>query len=334
MTSSPPSHTRARTWLGAALRLGASGLILALLFHFLPFEQLLEAVERVPLGLWLTALGGYLAAHAIGVLKWRLMINLAGAELSFLQAAQCYFTGLCATLFLPSIVGGDVVRLGLALRLARNRAGAVLGSVFDRLLDLTALVGVAAAGAIWLHSSLNAQSRKIFWMVAGGVTLVLVALLTVLTFVPSRRFPYRMRRHFARLRQAARSISRQPQYVALALGLGVTVQIGFVLLTAAIAAGCGLHVPLRAWLFAWPLAKLSALLPVTQGGIGVREVALAALVAPFGAAPVLTVAVGLVWEAIILAGGLLAGLASFVLSRAFAPGNVTAASVSSAPAEE
>ncbi|PYU09947.1 MAG: TIGR00374 family protein, partial [Acidobacteria bacterium] len=56
--------------------------------------------------------------------------------------------------------------------------------------------------------------------------------------------------------------------------------------------------PLRAWLFAWPLAKLSALLPVTQGGIGVREVALAALAAPFGAAPVLTVAVGLVWEAI------------------------------------
>src|SRR2546425_13313483 len=92
--------------------------------------------------------------------------------------------------------------------------------------------------------------------------------------------------------------------------------------------------PLRAWLFAWPLAKLSALLPVTQGGIGVREVALAALAAPFGAAPVLTVAVGLVWEAIIFAGGLLAGVASFVLARAVAPGNVTAASVSSAPAED
>src|SRR2546422_3892717 len=94
------------------------------------------------------------------------------------------------------------------------------------------------------------------------------------------------------------------------------------------------HVPLRAWLFAWPLAKISALLPVTQGGIGVREVALAALVAPFGAAPVLTVAVGLVWEAIIVAGGLLAGLASFVLARASAAASVTAASVSSAPAED
>src|SRR2546426_8605836 len=219
MTSSPPSHTRARTWLGAALRLGASGLILALLFHSLPFEQLLEAVERVPLALWLTALGGYLAAHAIGVLQWRLMINLAGAELSFLQAAQGYVLVLCATLFLPSIVGGDVVRLGLALRLARNRAGAVLGSVFDRLLDLTALVGVAAAGAIWLHSSLNAQSRKIFWMVAGGGTLVLVGLLTVLTFFSSRRVSFWNRRQFARRGPAGRAILGQAYYVGLGVGV-------------------------------------------------------------------------------------------------------------------
>jgi uncharacterized membrane protein YbhN (UPF0104 family) len=67
--------------------------------------------------------------------------------------------------------------------------------------------------------------------------------------------------------------------------------------------------------FAWPLAKLSALLPVTQGGIGVREAALAALLAPFGAPAVLTVAVGLAWEAIIISGGLIAGLVSFLLGQ-------------------
>jgi len=111
----------------------------------------------------------------------------------------------------------------------------------------------------------------------------------------------------------------QPAYVLLALSLGVALQTSFVLLTVVIAAGCGLHLPLRVWLFAWPLAKLAALLPVTQGGIGVREVALAALAAPFGAAPVLTVAVGLVWEGIIIAGCLLAGLASFLLGRYAVP---------------
>jgi uncharacterized membrane protein YbhN (UPF0104 family) len=87
-----------------------------------------------------------------------------------------------------------------------------------------------------------------------------------------------------------------------------------------------LHLPLRVWVLAWPLAKLAALLPITQGGIGVREAALVALVAPFGGAPALTMATGLVWEAIILAGGLIAGLASYLLGRTSAAGSLPPAS--------
>jgi len=313
------SSRQLRSWLGAALRLGGSALILALLFHFLPLGVLWAALRRVPPWLWLFVLGCYAGVHVVGVLKWRLVVNLAGAGLSLGQSARCYFGGLFATLFLPSIVGGDVVRLGLALRLARNPSGALLGSIVDRILDLAALTGVAALGAFLSPRALDPESRRIFWMVAAAVVLAAVASLAVLALVPSRRFSYSMRRRFVRLRQAARSMWHQPAYVLLALSLGVALQTSFVLLTVVIAAGCGLHLPLRVWLFAWPLAKLAALLPVTQGGIGVREVALAALAAPFGAAPVLTVAVGLVWEGIIIAGCLLAGLASFLLGRYAVP---------------
>jgi uncharacterized membrane protein YbhN (UPF0104 family) len=75
---------------------------------------------------------------------------------------------------------------------------------------------------------------------------------------------------------------------------------------------------MRVWLFVWPLAKLSALLPISQGGIGVREAALVALLAPFGAPPVLTLVVGLIWETIIVATGLIGGILSLVL-RSKAP---------------
>jgi len=71
------------------------------------------------------------------------------------------------------------------------------------------------------------------------------------------------------------------------------------------------------WLFAWPLAKLAALLPLTQGGMGVREAVLVALLLPFGAASSLTLAAGLIWEGIIIAGGLISGLVAFSLRRIF-----------------
>jgi len=325
-----------------ALRLGGSVLVLGLLFYFLPFEELRAAVRRVPLGLWLVVLAGYLCAHCVAVVKWRLMVNLAGAQINLRQAARCYFAGLFGTLFLPSIVGGDVVRLGLAMRAARNRAGAVLGSLLDRMLDITALAIVAAMGAVRLHRSLDESGRKIFGLLVACGVLVALTVLAVVVLVPARRFSFRIRRRLARLRHAARSIWRQPQYVGLALGLGVAVQTSFALLASVIGHACGLHQPPRVWLFAWPLAKLSALLPLTQGGIGVREVALAGLLKPFGTPPVLTVAVGLVWEAVIFAAGLIAGLAVLLLGRSRRAGpalvrarpRVSSMRVSSAPAEE
>jgi len=306
-------------WLGPTLRVAGGLLVLGLLLRFLPVERLGAALSRVRLTLWLLVLFGYLSAHLIGVLKWRLMVNLAGARITHAQAARCYFAGLFSTLFLPSIVGGDVVRLGLAMRFARNRLGALLGSLLDRMLDVAALASVAGLGALLVPGALNAEHRIVFRWIAGAAAAAMIAVTAAAVLIPARRLSYRMRRRLVRLRQAGRSTARQPWRVVLAFALGIVVQTSFVALTAVIARGCGLDMPLHIWLFAWPLAKLAALVPITQGGIGVRELALAALLAPFGAAPALTVAVGLVWEAVILSGGLLAGLISFLLGRSFAP---------------
>jgi uncharacterized membrane protein YbhN (UPF0104 family) len=72
--------------------------------------------------------------------------------------------------------------------------------------------------------------------------------------------------------------------------------------------------PLWAWFFAWPLAKIVSMLPVSLGGLGVREAALVSLLVPFGADAASVVAAGLAFEAVIIGGGLLSGLISLVLS--------------------
>jgi len=318
-----------RSWRRAALRVGGSVATLAVLFAILPVGELWAAMRRVPLALWFLVMAGYLSAQVIGVIKWRLMVNLAGAGLGFAQAARCHFAGLFGNIFLPSIVGGDVIRAGLALRLGRNKPGVLLGSLLDRILDVAALAGVAACGALLLPGALDPRGRKIFWAIAASFAVGAVASLALLAALPRRRLSYRWRRRMVRLRQAARSMSRQPQYVLLALSFGLVIQTSLVVLMAQIGAACGLDVLLRVWLFAYPLAKLSALLPVTQGGIGVREAALAALLAPFGAPVVLTVAVGLVWEAVIITSGLLAGLLSLLVGRFTAAGPIASAEISS-----
>src|ERR1700733_10106842 len=308
-----PERTRrsARGWTIIALRWIAALVVLGVLLHFLPLAAVRSSIARVPPHYFLAALLGYLLAHALGVLKWRMVVNAAGAQLDFATSLQCYLGGLFGTLFLPSIVGGDVISLAVGLRRSPRPAAVLAGNVVDRFLDVTAQAGLVLLGLALLPGSvpenLQATAHKALLVsIAGIVVLVALSILLHRALLQGRSI--RFRRQLARLRHALRRVSRRPYMLLFGWLAGTFIQATFLILTARLAVACGLVLPLRVWLFAWPLAKLAAVLPLTQGGIGVREAALVALLAPFGAAGHLVLAAGLAWEGVIVAGGVIAGL--------------------------
>ena len=318
MMKSEPARRTARDWTFIALRWIAAFIVLGALLHFLPLKMVRSAIARVPPIYFFAALLGYLLAHTVGVLKWRMVVNAAGAQLDFATSLQCYGGGLFGTLFLPSIVGGDVIRLAVGLRRSPRPAAVITGNVVDRFIDVTAQGGLVATGLALLpgslpHSLQSIATRTLLAAVAIGVALLLVVFFLRGVFLRGRSI--RFRRRLARLRHALRSVSARPHILFAGWLAGTAIQSTFLLLTAWLASACGLQLPLRVWLFAWPLAKLAALLPLTQGGIGVREAALVALLAPFGAAGTLVLAAGLVWEGVTVTGGIVAGLSAFVASR-------------------
>jgi len=311
-------RNKSRAWFITILRWVAALIVLGILFHFLPVAPLRAALKRVPPLRFLIVLALYLCAHAAGILKWRMVVNAAGSHLDGSTSAQCYLGGLFGTLFLPSIIGGDVVRLAVGLRRSPRPAAVLAGNVVDRCLDVAAQATLVLAGVLLLPGSLPPQfaslARKLLlvcFAVAAATLLLLVLLWKPLFGGRSLRFL----RRIARFRHAFRSVRRAPQILIFGWLLGVLIQGTFILLNALLAISCGLFLPFRVWLFAWPLAKLAALLPLTQGGMGIREAVLVALLLPFGAPSSLTLASGLIWEGIIIAGGLLSGLTALVLQK-------------------
>ena len=304
-----------KKWLIAVLRLAASATVLTLLFLLLPRASLWAAIKRVSPAAWLMTLAAYLLLHLLGVTKWRMMVNLAGGGLTFAAAVRCYYAGLFGSVYLPSIIGGDVVRAGLALRQAKSKVGLLLGSLADRIQDLLALAVVAGIGALLLPRQLDPQSRRIFWFLALAFLAGILGLLGLMAVLPARRFPFRLRRKIAEIRQGIRAGLRRPQIMLLSLCFGIVLQIGLTMLNSFLADACGLHIARTVWLFVWPLSKIAAMMPVSQGGIGVREATLVALLRPFGAPPALAFAAGLVFQTILIGGGLLSGLFAMVLGR-------------------
>jgi glycosyltransferase 2 family protein len=312
----PAAATPRFRWRKAALRLGASALVLAVLVALLNQGELWEHLRRFARehpGAWALALAGFLGLHAVGALKWRLFLRLAGARIGVLDALRFYGLGLFANLCLPSLIGGDVLRAGLALGVAREKDAVVLGSLVDRLADLVALGclvivgGLASSGA---HAELLASDVRgggalgaFFAVLALGVVGAAILLRTAVI----RRMPLAVARHLLGVRRALAAARSRPARAAAAFSLCLAVQTGFVLVNAGLGRAVGIDLGLDLWLLLWPLAKIAAMLPISLGGLGVREAAFAVLTAPYGVEGEAAVAQSLVWQSVLVSGGLLAG---------------------------
>jgi len=312
--SEPSSREQARRSL--LIRWAAGLGVLALMALVLPFGELTAAIGRVPASTWALSLPAYLALHLVGAAKWRLLLGAAGSGLPLVGAVRCHYYGLFGGTFLPSIVGGEVFRVGLALRLARVPEGVLVGTAAERILDIVSLGIITGVGVILLPRALDGPAADVLTALiicgAAGL-LVLFCCLPLL-----KRAPRRVKRLLVRIRRPLQTMGAHPLQLAAALTLAIGMQALLVLLNVYLGRACGLDLPYEVWLFAWPLAKLSALVPLTQGGLGVREGALAVLLAPLGVSATSAVAAGLAFRAVILIGGLAAGAIGFLL-RYFTP---------------
>src|SRR5882672_4086066 len=172
------TENRNRGRLLIALRWLAAAAVIGVLLRFLPLHLLAEAFRRVPVATFVAIVLGYLCAHAVGIAKWRMVVNAAGAQLDFRTSAQCYAGGLFGTLFLPSIIGGDVVRMAVGLRRSPRPAAVLAGNVVDRFLDVMAQATLVAIGVILLPGSVPEQFRAI----AHNIFLIFGALFVALIF--------------------------------------------------------------------------------------------------------------------------------------------------------
>ena len=303
--------------LGPGPKLLISLGILSLLFVLLPWEQVRDAIGRVSPALWAGVLLGFIAGHLIGVLKFRMMVNTSRKRAPFppVDALRCYAAGLFANLYLPSIVGGDVLRALLAGRVIGRTEAAIFAGLADRAIDVLALGLLIGVGGLLTGRELAGWSVPLLLLLAlAGVALGLFAVALVLRR-PLRVWPAKVRGRIARSLVALRRLARRPATALGVLALSLTIQSLFVLLNAWIGWALDVRVGLGVWFLVWPLAKVAGMLPISLNGLGVRDATLAALLVPLGVPIARGVVTSLVWQTVVLAGGLLGGLTWWLRGR-------------------
>ena len=293
-----------RKW---AIRAGGSAVALSLIFWFLPKEAIFEGFSRLSWPLFLSVLMAFLLCHVVTASKWWLLMDRA---IPLATALRAHFAGLAANLCLPGAAGGDAVRAAMAHVSLKDGPKVAAAAIGDRLIDLVGLACLTLTGLLLLQG--GGASTALAVIIAGIVFAAAVAGLFVFPRVARgiwARWPDLPARDLAfRVADAFAALGRKPGLLLFTLALSAGVQAVLILLSIRLAEAVGVHVATAAWFFAWPLAKIIATLPLSLGGLGVRESSLAALLVPFGAAAPAVIASGLAWQGILYLAGALGAL--------------------------
>lgn len=282
--STPPSSRHRWLWVG--VRLGVAALLLYVAGRQVSWDALLRHLGGADLAL--VGVATLYALAAVALRAWRLALLLAVSE-----SAGTYGDALRATLMAASarlVLPGKLGDLLRAFWLPDVSRSAALGAVaLDVTLEASAALLLAVPGlAIWLGPLAGAAA------VLAAVALVLAArrpgpLLRSLARLPGLGL---LRGRSVASEEALRRLGLGRFCAAFAVGgaaLGLRVGVLYVLLVA-----LGVSVPALA-LIGLPLVVLVEGVPVTVGGLGVREWVGLALLVPLGvgAAPALGALLGL-----------------------------------------
>ena len=315
-SSGTTNPSKLRGWVARA---GLSGIILALIFSFLPLSDVLATARRIDASLWFASLAIFWVGHVISAAKWQLLSD-SGA--GFGAVLRAHFGGLVANLCLPGVAGGDVVRAALLFPRVRDRTRLALGSLADRVIDSLGLL-ILALGGLVLTLQQFASGRTLLFGIVALLVLAAVSAIICISLYPVilRRLQQGGRLHkiAQKIGAGVAELLRNPRALLLCLALSMAVQSAFIGVNIALAQAAGVAVPIAAWFFAWPLSKIIASLPLSLAGLGVREASLAGFLAPLGAAPASVIATGLLWQTILFATGLIGGAILVVSGTRLAP---------------
>ncbi len=307
---------RAKTALKAIATVG----ILALVLRKVPLADLGAVLGRIG-ALEIALLVAITVAQvSVGVVRWwRLFVRLEERP-SFLALYGDVLVGLTYNMFLPTTVGGDVIRAIRARRRVARASRAWSTSLFERIAGLLAL---AATAAIAATVGLGAESRlpTSIRLVAAAIALVLL-LVFFFASTPFRILVGLVERRLPAAADDVRGIAHDlegPLSTAgartEALGWSILYQalgVAFVLLGARALGAPGHDLAI---LVGVPIVHVLSMVPVTIGGLGLREGLFVAILGPLGVPAPVALGLAAQW----LASSLLFAVAGAVVALAGAP---------------
>lgn len=298
-------------------QLTLSLLLLVGLLWAVGVEEVIATLTRIQWNWYLLAFGLFVVNVVIRAYRWYVLLRVLNDRPSFAHLVYLYFLGFFANIFIPSSMGGDIVKV-LSLRSSHGKGTEALSSVvMERLTGLlgSAIIALLALGWNSLSHTVDIELPPVLWTavlllnvsIPAGVILLRWTdfwgfLLRYLPVV--RRIP-----KYEKLENLVNTVQRYP-WVSLGQALLVTLPftISLVLMQYAVAQAFGVDLPLTVFAAFVPIIAILTLLPIAFNGLGLREGLYLTLFVPVGVPGEIALSMSLATSFLRTAAGLLGGV--------------------------
>lgn len=216
-------------------------------------------------------------SFVLGAIQWNIILRNLNIIIPLRRALAFYYTGLFFNNFLLSFIGGDVVRIYDIAKTSGKNSEAISTVFLDRLIGLFTMT-LFAALAVTFTFGLIRSNFLIFLTVS-----ILSVICFVLMFLYSKPFAKKFESFGrailpARFHEKVRSIynslnyyGSNPGLLAKLFSISVVVQLARILVHYCAARSIGVDIGIEYFFIFIPIIALLITLPITIGGIGLRE---------------------------------------------------------------
>lgn len=244
-------------WIGTILSLG----LFVWLMTRIDWQSMLK--QLTDLNPWMLALAFwvYLAAQAFNTLRWCSLLWAHGVSISFWQAFRIAWSGIFASNFLPSTIGGDGLRMVAVLPYTKSKSVAVGSVALDRVINMAAM-------ACLLPLSL--------WVFGTKLNTILAL---ALPFNPRKL----AEKYFPKIMDALREWASRPAAFGWAFLVAWPSNLTIMLANFIVARELGIEVSFVQIIAIQAVTYFVTVLPISVNGYGLREVTFATLFTALGA---------------------------------------------------
>lgn len=315
-SAAPPRRQRAWVKWG---RIVVSLALLAVLVTKIDPDELIPPDRSLPGTLAFATSGAALMALSflLAAWRWQRVLAVYDVHVRLWTLTKHYLAGQFVGNALPSTVGGDVLRISRASKDIGSSEIAFASVVLERLTGFVALPLLTMLGFLIRPDLFDVKRSWIAFGIAGGTVATLLLILYLSAhprlagrFVHSESWT----RYIGIVHVGVDRFRRDPRDTAWALFLSIAYQLTVVSAVYCAVHTIGLTIPNAAVLAFVPAVAMVQVVPISVGGLGVREGMLAFLLHPLGVPTGRAVAVGLLWYAMTLVVSLL-GAPAFAMGH-------------------